>query len=368
MNGKNPDISVSPDISPIPDLSAILECAAVLDKLASQIGPEDATNAPRPALSFIIATYNVAPYIEAALQSALQQTIKNIEVIVVDDASTDGTPERVGKIASTDPRVTLIRQSKNSGPSKSRNLAIEHARGEWIAILDGDDTISPERSEVLLDLARATGADIVADNYERYIDGKPSGKTMIHRGELPYSSMIDIAAFIRSNIMFKKQAFALGAIKPVFRASFLRENKIRYDNDIWIGEDYHYCLDCLMATAKFMVTSQVHYHYRIRNTSLSWRFKKHHYEKLVSSHKALQLERRYKGNGAITKSATDYLHHLERAVGYIKLVDALKQKHWRKALSLPISQPKIFGLVMHLGPEIILKRLKPLFRRITTSQ
>ncbi|MEN6473080.1 MAG: glycosyltransferase [Syntrophaceae bacterium] len=99
-----------------------------------------------PLVSIVIACHNSAPWIDEAIQSAMNQAYRNIEVIVVDDGSTDDSREIVSKYA-----VKLICK-ENGGVSSARNLGIQHARGEWICCLDGDDMLKPEYVERCMDL------------------------------------------------------------------------------------------------------------------------------------------------------------------------------------------------------------------------
>src|SRR3954464_9718855 len=95
-----------------------------------------------PTVSVIVPAYNVAPYIRAAIDSALAQTFRDLEVIVVNDGSTDETASIVDACCAADPRVRLIEQP-NRGLSAARNTALAAARGEFLALLDGDDTWDP---------------------------------------------------------------------------------------------------------------------------------------------------------------------------------------------------------------------------------
>lgn len=117
-----------------------------------------------PEVSFVVAAYNAADTIRRAILSALAQERVDLEVIVVDDCSTDGTSAVVEEIA--DPRVRLLRLAKNRGPGGARNAGLEAARGNWIAILDADDTITANRLSRMIDLATTAGAEIAVDNID----------------------------------------------------------------------------------------------------------------------------------------------------------------------------------------------------------
>jgi len=95
-------------------------------------------------VSTIIPAYNCERYIKETIESVLSQTYKDIELIIIDDGSTDRTGEIVRSFES---KVEYIRQSKNTGPSAARNRGIEKAKGEYIAFLDGDDVWMPTKIE-----------------------------------------------------------------------------------------------------------------------------------------------------------------------------------------------------------------------------
>jgi len=94
-------------------------------------------------VSVIMPAYNVEPFVGDALNSALAQTTRNLEVVVVDDGSTDGTGRVVAEIARQDPRVRLVHQ-QNRGLAGARNTALAAARGDVFALLDSDDLWEPE--------------------------------------------------------------------------------------------------------------------------------------------------------------------------------------------------------------------------------
>ena len=103
---------------------------------------------PDPAVSAIMAVHDGLPYIEMAVRSILQQSLRDIEMIVVDDASTDGTPGLLARLAAEDPRLRVIALEENEGPARARNRALLAARGAYVAVMDADDIAHPQRFAV----------------------------------------------------------------------------------------------------------------------------------------------------------------------------------------------------------------------------
>lgn len=123
-------------------------------------------------VSIIVPVYNRASKIERALRSIEAQTYPHWEVIVIDDGSTDGTPEVVKRIAEKDRRIRLIRHECNRGAQAARNTGIRAAKGEWIAFLDSDDEWLPHSLKVRLEEARRRNVKVVhSDCYVIKEDG-----------------------------------------------------------------------------------------------------------------------------------------------------------------------------------------------------
>jgi glycosyltransferase involved in cell wall biosynthesis len=126
------------------------------------------------AVSVVIPTYNSAPYIAQTLASVLAQTVADLEVLVVDDGSTDGTPGIVRRLA--DPRVRLIAQT-NAGVCRARNRGIAEARSGLICLLDHDDYWYPDKLQRQLDvLARHPQAGVAYSTFERWHADPASGR------------------------------------------------------------------------------------------------------------------------------------------------------------------------------------------------
>jgi succinoglycan biosynthesis protein ExoO len=313
----------------------------------------------RPDVSFIVATYNAARFVRQAIQSALDQRGATIEVVVLDDASTDDTPNIVQAMARNDPRIVLIRRAANGGPSAARNEATARARGHWLAILDGDDLVLPERSRALLDLAALSSADIVGDNFERFFtEDDSSGGTMIPRGAEPYAFTVDTASFLRANCAFGSNRFTLGAVKGMFRADFLKAHGITHREGLDFGEDFHFLLKCLQAGGRFVVTSEVYYKYRKHRGSQSWRMKASHLEQLRRMIDEEGLNARSGQDADIAAAACDYVDSFERAYRFVNMVDLAKQQHIGAAIIRTAAQPSIWPLVLRHGGAALLNRVK----------
>lgn len=113
----------------------------------------------------IVPAYNAEAYIDTAVRSVLAQTMADLEVLVFDDCSTDGTAERIRQLAGTDPRVRPVFNDKNIGVARTRNHGLDIAAGEYVALLDADDFWYPDKLEKQLAVMRSTGADIVYSGY-----------------------------------------------------------------------------------------------------------------------------------------------------------------------------------------------------------
>lgn len=116
-------------------------------------------------ISVIIPAYNLEAYLERAVKSVLQQTYTNIEVLIVDDGSTDNSWKVIQRIAASDNRVIPIKQ-ENNGVTSARINGIRHATGQWIGFVDGDDEIEPDMYQILLSNAEKYHADISHCGYQ----------------------------------------------------------------------------------------------------------------------------------------------------------------------------------------------------------
>lgn len=135
---------------------------------------EDGISREADLASIIMPSYNTAPYIKETIQSVLDQTYTNWELIIVDDCSTDNTEEVLATI--NDSRIRYFKNEKNSGAAVSRNKALREAKGQWIAFLDSDDLWMPEKLEKQINFMKKNGYSFSYTNYEEIdVDGNKTG-------------------------------------------------------------------------------------------------------------------------------------------------------------------------------------------------
>ncbi len=191
-----------------------------------------------PTVSAVIPAYNTRNCVCVAIDSALAQEGVSVEVIVVDDCSQDGTADHVAATYAGDPRVVILRRQVNGGPSAARNIGFEAARGDWIGILDSDDTWQPDRLQRLLSYQQE--ADFIADNILGYdvVAGVATGPIYHDHADGP----LYLVDFLQPKAADKHD---LGYLQPLLRRSFLVEHNLRYHTDVRVGEDLLFNLEFL---------------------------------------------------------------------------------------------------------------------------
>jgi succinoglycan biosynthesis protein ExoO len=208
--------------------------------------------------TIIIPSYCAEATLLRAVRSALDQTMRNIEVIVVDDASTDSSWELISALLRADPRLRAIRNKRNCGKPIGMNRAIALARGDWLAVLDADDWYHVDRLAALVALAEARCADMAADN-QVFFDGA-AGKfagTAWPQGKTDWALSFD-DFLIGSNAY---RTFNLGMLKPVLRTEFIRRTSLSYEQRARNGQDFFYLLQFFLSGGKAVVTDMTYYYY-----------------------------------------------------------------------------------------------------------
>jgi glycosyltransferase involved in cell wall biosynthesis len=286
-----------------------------------------------PLVSVIIPAHNAASDLPRAVASVLDQTVSSLEVVIVDDASSDATAEVAERLAAADPRVVLHRAPRNLGPAGARNLGIEAARGTWLALLDSDDAYLPGRLEALLELAEHTGAEMLADNL--LFAGGPAGgpaTVMLPPDLLRAPRQVGAAGFLIGNLPDRRHPrVSYGFLKPLFRREFLVQHGIRYDGRLRFAEDFDLYLRCLVAGARFWLTPEAGYLYTIREGSLTDTHTARDLLRLRRVDRRLMLGPKAAADRRLHGALRRHLRSIDRRAIWRLFTDALKGRAWRRA-------------------------------------
>jgi succinoglycan biosynthesis protein ExoO len=285
-----------------------------------------------PKVSVIIPAYNTETYIAKAIKSALEQTLTDIEVIVVDDGSSDKTVE-VAK-SFTDQRLKVIVNQQNLGAAAARNRALRAAQGEWIAVLDSDDWYAPERLSKLVSLANEINADMIADDVYFIKDGETSPwSTLIEEsGEsIDKILQIDIVYFVETDV-YGQPGLHLGLSKPLFKREFLLQHGIEYDEEIRMGQDFWLDMKCLIKGARFFIEPKPYYFYRSRPDSLVYQSPLPRLIQYFKATNSFMQQEVVKNNPALMRALSYNLAVYKKNLAYFQVVIPLKQGQWITAL------------------------------------
>lgn len=206
-----------------------------------------------PLISIIVPTYNVEKYIRTCIESILAQTYRNVEVIIVNDGSTDQSLAVISDLICSHHNVKVINQ-KNQGLSVARNTGIDVATGKYITFVDADDKIMPGFVSSLYQIADKTGADIVRGSFRDFNGNIP--KDWVPDFNVPTNcGTIVLDQFLSSHISFVVWS-------SIYRLDFINSNHIRFTPGILL-EDIDFTTRAYML-AKLVATSpEPNYAYRI---------------------------------------------------------------------------------------------------------
>lgn len=203
-------------------------------------------------VSVIIPVYNVENYVEKTLKSVINQTYKDLEIIVIDDGSTDRSPEIVDRIAQTDERIRVF-HTKNGGVSAARNKGLDIAKGRYVAFLDSDDFIEPDMYEKMVVAVEKNNCDAVQCSY--------------YTGDVDNSVEREVPGLYRGQQAVKLVLRVTGAsvCNKLFSSTVLSD--VRFKENLSIGEDRIFNIDAFSECSCVTVIDDILYHYVQRDTS-----------------------------------------------------------------------------------------------------
>ncbi len=212
----------------------------------------------QPIISVIIPVWNGEKHLTKCLESVLNQQIDDLEVIVVDDGSTDGTWALLTALAAKDSRITPIHQ-ENAGASVARNTGLDRCRGKYVRFVDADDALPEGSMAALLQSAEAHGSDLVLAAYTEVLAGKRTLRDLNKKDEA-----LDHEAFL-ARLEKLSNSFYYGVLwNKLFRGDIIRTHQPRFTPGLHWGEDFVFVMAYLAHCRRFSYVTQPVYDY-IRN-------------------------------------------------------------------------------------------------------
>lgn len=212
-----------------------------------------------PKLTLVVAIYNVEPYLRQCFDSILDQRFSDIEVIAVNDASTDNSPQIVGEYARSDSRVIPVMLETNGGLGNARNIGLDRARGEYIMFIDSDDWLESNSLEIIARRLDETTPDVMFFDYARaYWNGKVQRN--VNHGIFRQPGPATFTLRERPDVM----GLLMVAWNKAYRTDFLRELGQRFMPGYY--EDLPVTYPVLMAAERISLLDRVCYYYRQRRT------------------------------------------------------------------------------------------------------
>jgi succinoglycan biosynthesis protein ExoO len=296
-----------------------------------------------PEVTVVMANYNGARYLSAAIKSLQSQTLKSWELIFVDDASRDQSVELAQRFAEADPRIKIVRQPANRGPGAARNRALRMAQGRWLAVFDSDDLMRPKRLEVLRDRARNDRASIVADNLLIFSSRETAPQSLLPRDGSQIPRWIGLAEYIESGLLYSRTA-DLGYLKPFISLDLLRRSGTLYDESLRIGEDFELMVRVLSCGLKLRFEPSAQYMYRKHASSISHRLQAENIAAMIEANERLK-----RSIGSPSEDVLTALRRRGRSLKTLLLYDRvimmLKAGEYRKALIAGLGAPSVWPLL-----------------------
>lgn len=298
-----------------------------------------------PLISFIIPAYNVEKYIEKCVQSVARQTYENIEIIVVNDGSSDSTKELIDKLVVADARIKPV-NILNKGVSEARNLGIQIAQGDYLVFVDADDYLAADYAEYMINLVRETNGDFCLSTccYTKAGEDQSSKVT------------IDILSPEDATALLLSPRIIVGCWNKIFKKSFIIDNGLEFSTNLFYGEGLHFITKASQLANCVGVGNRKVYYYRRNNYS--------------SATTKFNIDKIYNGIKALDMIEADLLIHSHKVITMLNLHKCLfrmgavvrirsynKQKENKEDYKRYLSYIKIY--IGHL----LLKKSIPLYRK-----
>ena len=237
--------------------------------------------------SIIMPVYNSIDFLPLAIESILNQTLKEFELILINDQSTDGSGKLCEEYLKKDSRIRVHHNKSNLGISKTRNVGLQMAGGDYIAFSDDDDLLLPSLLEDNYQLALECNADMVKFG-RKLIDVSSDGKVIrIKETKGTEKMKILVSEKYESYYKIKKAGYLTNIWNGIYRKDLLKENNIRFDERMKFGsEDMDFSIQCYQGASVIAIQPSTYYiHYRRDGSSTSRIFNENKIDSMLNTAK-----------------------------------------------------------------------------------
>lgn len=301
----------------------------------------------KPLISVIVPVYNCEKYLEKCIRSIIKQTYSNIEIILIDDGSTDNSGKICDKYQSN--KIVVIHQ-KNRGQAAARNAGIKLAKGEYIGFVDSDDWIDSKMYEVLLKNMETAGADISCCGIAK-VDNKHFD--LFNKEMIDYKEYLPVEAL---DILIDNKIITSSPCDKLYKSRILKNAFMR---EGVIFEDFDIMPKWLVEANKIVYTSKPLYYYRTTYNSTMSNHSIKRFDELAASRKRIEFYRKYapesvyKAECKDIEIALNVLSYTRKTIGchkkrkvialdILKRLDRIKDKNWNNNVKAKI-------LILHFG-------------------
>lgn len=232
-------------------------------------------------ITVIIPIYNSEFFLNRCLDSVIKQSFTDLEIILVNDGSTDNSLKICEEYKKVDPRILLI-DKKNGGVSSARNIALEKATGKYIGFVDSDDEINKLMYEKMHDAMESSSADLVLCDYIRTLDGNVKEFEMnLKKGF--YNNRKDLDDILLDYVSFNSR-FVLNQFTPtkLFKTSIIKEHKLKFHTSLKVGEDHLFTAQYIaLCKGIYSLQGEKLYNYIINNDSATASYNENLYKNLT---------------------------------------------------------------------------------------
>lgn len=237
-------------------------------------------------VSIVIPIYNAQDTLERCLDSVLDQDYKNLEILLIDDESTDDSVSICDKYCKLYPDLFIIVKQKNGGPAKARNSGIERATGDYISFLDADDYIEPNMVSCMIEAAKKENADMVVCGYYKCFSGKDS----VIQYKIPTGLYQEDKAYeIALKLVDETNVDDIPPYSWVrlVRTQILKQSGLLFCDELVRSEDYHFWVRVHFYIHNIYVLNEPLYHYVENPKSITHSYVEHYWEDVLFIYKDL---------------------------------------------------------------------------------